>query len=474
MADTIQAQHPLYAKNIARWEEIEDVTSFENVERFLIELNPQDASEDNKVRNLQYRQRAVFYAIAAQTVQGMVGSMFRKWPTINIPESLEYLKKNADGGGKSIYQSSQRVAGDVLRKGRAGIHVSFPPVDGTVSRADMQSGRMAATIHRYTPEQIINWKTEQDGAQNRLILVVVAELDDVSGNDYAHEPETIYREMVLDYQRDEQGNPASIRREIYRERIWRKTESGYQISEEYTPTDSTGSTWDEIPFVFVGSEDNDPEPDFAPMLPITKLNIGHYRNSADLEDSSFFAGQPQPWMSGITADYLDMMKENKMYVGSRNLIGVPEGQQFAFAQASPNTLARQLMIDKVEAMIQLGARLLTVGSATKTATQAEIEGEASTSVMAMVAGNVADAYTLALKWVCRYMGVPDTDVSYEIDTEFVALKATPQEIQQIVAGFIQGAIPMGDYIRYMRKQEVFADDVSDDDYMELLGNAGAM
>jgi hypothetical protein len=86
----------------------------------------------------------------------------------------------------------------------------------------------------------------------------------------------------------------------------------------------------------------------------------------------------------------------------------------------------------------------------------------------MVASNTSEAYTLALSWVCRYMGIDDEGVSYELSQDFVNLINSPQEIQQIVAGFMQGAIPVGDYTRYMRKRELFSDDISDEDYAELI------
>lgn len=465
----IYTTHPLYDEMIEKWLKIQNVTRMTSLAQHLIRLNPQDESVENETRNAQYRQRAIFYAISAQTSQGMVGSIFRKWPTINIPDALEYLKTNADGAGNSIYQCSQSSSDDVLRKGRGGILVTFPQTDGNVSRADMQDGRIVASIKRFTAEDIINWRVEPDGARMRLTLVVTREfVDSADESGYGVERIEIFRESFMDYARDESGFVVDDRRTIYRERIWVKgSDDNYQY-EEYTPLDSAGQLWEFIPFTFIGAENNDATPDFPPLLPIVELNIGHYRNSADYEDSVWFCGQAQPWMSGITQDHIDMMNENKQYVGSRNLVGVPSGEQFGFAQASPNTMVKEAMDAKVEAMVQLGARLMQFGSATKTAEQAGGEREAQTSVLAMVASNVSEAYTQALKWCARYMGASDADLEYTLSQEFVNLKAAPQEIQQIVAGFLQGVVPVGDYTRYMRRNGFFSDDVSDEDYEGLL------
>jgi hypothetical protein len=470
----VDTTHIDYNTALPVWERIESVTRFKSVEQYLIELNPTDKSADNAERNRQYRRRAIFYAIAMATADGMVGSIFRKWPTFQAPDDMAYLMKNADGGGNSIYQLSQSACDEVLRKGRAGVGVTFPKVEGEVKRQDILNGRYVATIHHYAPEEIINWRTEQFGAESKLVMVVTREkVDSEAGDYYTNEKEQIYREMYLDYDRDAEGNAISMEREIYRERIWRRTaEQSLYVEEEHTPLDASGQPWAEIPFHFIGSRTNDIKVDSAPFAGLTELNIGHYRNSADYEDSCFFVGQAQPWMSGMSQSHIEMMKANEMYIGSRNLVGVPSGERFEFAQAQPNTMVKEAMQSKVDAMIQMGARLMQVGSATKTATQAAADQESQTSLLAMVASNVSEAYTMALKWACRFMGADPKDAEYTLSQEFVNLRADPQELAQLVAGFIQGAIPVNDYARTMRRYGYFADDVTNEDYADLLARPG--
>jgi len=449
---TINTKHPLYLSRFDQWRLIEDITTLENLSGYLRTLNPLDTSAANKRRNAQYHESAVFYPIAQNTAQGMIGSIFRKWPSLAVPDELLYLADNADGEGNSIYQSSQGACDDVLRKGRAGISVSFPQTEGEVSRADIVSGKVVATIHRYTAEQIINWRVEQDGANARLTLVVTREEMDKEGFEpYLNQTETVYREMYLDYVRDEQGLPVSADK-VYQERIWKESENKIlMISQEYIPLDAQGKTWERIPFMFIGSENNDSTPDMPPMFGLCKLNIGHYRNSADYEDSVWYNGQAQAWMSGVDQNHIDLMKDNKMYVGSRELLAVPSGEQFGFAQPAPNTMVKEAMDAKIDAMIMIGARLMQPGSATKTATQAAADQDAQTSVLAMVASNVSEAYTQAVKWVCRYMGVKDDEVAYTLSQEFVQIGQDPQLLTAMVASFLQGAIPAPDFLRWTQK-----------------------
>lgn len=426
----VDFKHPLYSEYLPKWTRIEDITTMQNLTDYLLTLNPKDTSQENQTRNAQYRARAVFYDIAGRTASSLVGSIFRKWPTLVVPPEMEYLKESADGAGVSIYQSSQATASDVLRKGRAGLYVAFPRTEGEVKRQDILDGRYVASIVRYAPEQIINWRTEPDGARIVLQMIALMQTEEVVTDDgFGVTEQPMIRVLRLD--------PDGMVEEIYRKD---RDTGAYMLSEAHAPTDSTGARWQEIPFTFVGSQNNDTTPDDPPMLGIVDVNIGHYRNSADYEDSVWFAGQAQPYMTGLDQAYVDFMRDNQMYVGSRNLIGVPSGETFGFAQVEPNTMVKEAMDAKVVMMEKMGARLVQAGSATKTATQAGSDQEMQTSVLALVASNVSEAYTKALKWVCRYLGAPDADVAYTLNQEFVDVVAEPQMLQQMSAGFLQGTV----------------------------------
>jgi hypothetical protein len=146
----IDAKHPQYTDNVETWDKIDAVVKGENVSQFLRYLNPQDKSADNLSRNQQYKENAIFYAIAGQTVAGMLGTMYRKWPTLTVPTPLDYLSKNCDGAGNSIYQQSQGLADDLISKSRGALLVSYPPTDGAVSQADIVSGSFSGSLDPYS------------------------------------------------------------------------------------------------------------------------------------------------------------------------------------------------------------------------------------------------------------------------------------------------------------------------------------
>lgn len=457
----VDFQHADYKKNLPRWKMAENICTSTDAEQYLVELNPDDDSKENATRNKQYRERAVLYPLTGHTLQGFIGLAFGKDPELKTPASLDYIKANIDGGGASIYQQSQEVVGDIEKKGRAGLLVSYPKTQGPLSRADMDAGKYLATVTKIDAEQIINWRTMTVGAKIILSLIVIMEAVEAVGED------------GFSISAVEQIRELSLVEGVYTVTLWRKNErKEWVIFEEPTqPTDSTGNVWREIPFVFVGSMTNSHKVNDAPLYPMAKVNIAHYRNSADYEDSVWYAGQAQPWMSGITQTHLDLMKSNKMYVGSRNLIGVPSGEQFGFASAEPNTMVRQAMLDKLDMMIGMGARHIQGMGPAKTAEEAGNNARAQYSSLTMVCKNVSEAYTKALGFMAQYMGATG-EIEYKINDDFIDQTATAQDIQAMVAGFIQGAIPMSAYLGWMKKVGLEDNEKTLDQFAEEVGQPG--
>lgn len=463
----IDYQNATYRQNIGNWQMIDNICDGKNVEQYLRHLNPQDTSDENKDRNATYRKTAVFSAIAGFTLQGMVGTVFRKVPTLTVPASLDYLKFNADGAGQSIYQQSQKAVTDALKKDRGGLAVSYPKTEGDASRADMQAGRVFATIHKIDAEQIINARLVSDGAEMKLGLLVIKEVvTEVDEDGYTEKDIDQIRELALDVIEGAY---------VYVVRIWRKDEDkGWQVIETNYPTDGKGKHWNEIPFTFFGASDNSINAGQPPMLSIVRVNKGHYQNSADYEDSVWYCGQAQPWMSGVDQQHVELMNENNMYAGSRNVLGVPTGETFAYAAAPPNPLVRQAMLDKEAQMVGLGARFIQPGSAVKTATQSEGEQEVQHSILSLTASNVSEAYTQCLKWVARFMAVEDGELEYALNQDFVAALATAQDIEAMVKAWQSGALPQSDLFDWFKRIGRIDPEKENDEIAEEIGSAPAM
>lgn len=437
------------------WETVRDVCRGpyavkQRKHKYLPRLDPTNTSEENNRRNDDYIRRAVFYAITGHTKNGLIGMAFRRDPTVTIIDKIEYLKTNVNGAGISIYQQAQSVLESVLEVGRDGLYV------------DYSSDMKGAIILSYRAEDIINWRTERINGRDKLVMVVLREcVEEPDG--FGFKDRIQYRELAMNEGR-------------FVCRVWRNTgpkNTGvYAVDSEYYPVVQFGGTWDEIPFTFVGAQNNDPTIDESPLLALTEINLGHYRNSADYEDSLFFCGQVQPWISGLTEEWRDWLQENGIALGSRSPILLPKEGSSGFNQAQPNMIAKEGMDSKRDYMVSLGARLVEQNSAVKTATQANGDQAASTSVLGICCANVSEAYTQALNWCGKYLGVNDAKASYSISQEFIQKIADSGMLTAIVAAWQSGAIRDGDMIRAMQKLDIIDPESNPNEILDELKNQG--
>lgn len=456
-------EHPEYRENYDIWDKVEDVCEGEKAvkgegPKYLPMPNPTDNSQENLSRYEQYKSRAVFYNVTRRTLQGLVGAAFDKPPTLTNPPILDYVADDIDGCGLSIYQQSQDALFDVLKYGRACLLVDYPRTGQAASVADMQSGRIRATVVRYEAEDVINWRTEKVGANHLLSLVVIKECELDTSDDFAVKEIDQYRALRLI-------------NGIYVIEIYRKNDKDeWVLFDSYVPTMGNGQPWSVIPFTFIGSQSNSPRCDPSPLYDMAVLNLAHYRNSADYEDSVFFSGQPQPWMSGLTEEWRDWLQEQGIRIGSRVMLPLPEGGAFGFAQAQPNQLAKEAMDAKEAQMRALGARLVAPGSAVKTATEAQGELDAEHSVLSLAAANVSEAYTACLQWMLTYMNASG-ETAYVLHVDPGRFSVDGVMLGALIAANQAGKLPDSDLFRIMRRLDVIDPQKTDEIIADELANS---
>lgn len=445
------------------WELVEDVCAGQRrvkkgMEKYLPLINSQDKSFEAKARYETYLERAVFYAICARTLEGLIGAVYRKEPMIEVPAALEYIKTNIDGKGLSIAQQAKDVLEADLQKGRHGLFVDYPTSDKPATVSDRQSGQFNATVKSVNAGSVVNWQTMTSGSETKLSLVVMSEVvENITEDGFGIEEEEQYRALRLI-----DG--------VYVVQVWKKEKdkNAYYIDQEYTPLDGAGQTWNEIPFIFVGAQNNDPAIDKSPLLDLANLNIAHYRNSADYEDSVFFVGQVQPYITELDEEWRDFLQEHGIVIGSRSPILLPKGSTFGYAQAKENMVAFEAMKHKEELAKQMGARLLEKGLAAKTATESNSDSASEHSVLSLVVSNVTDAYNKCLEWMARYMNTSEP-FTFKLNTDFVQLNIDPQILTALVGAWQTGKLlSKHDVWAYLKKVGVIDSEKSEDEIEEEL------
>lgn len=452
-------------KQIPIWDRIWDCIEGqdrikEKREAYLPKPNPTDRSEENAERYNQYLERAVFYGVSGRTLNGLTGQVFNKDPQIELPELLSLLEKDIDGSGVTLVQQAKRCLGRVLGVGRAGLLTDYPVTEGATTRAELLSGNIKPSIILYEANNIINWRVTRMGGRSELTLVVLKELH-VEDDDGFEETEVVqYRELRL-----VEG--------VYFVQLWREvsnvksaqvgttqnTSEGFQMMEISVPVDSSGRPFDYIPFTFVGSENNDDLIDTPPLGDLCALNIAHYRNSADYEESSFITGQPTPFFAGLTEDWVKDVLGDKIQLGARAAVPLPVGGTAGMLQAEPNTMPKEAMELKERQMVALGAKLVEQKIVQRTATEASLENASETSVLGTAADNVSDAYTRSIIWAGAFVGVSEEGISVELNTDFDIHKMSAQERQILIQEWQGGGLDFEEYRLNLKKAGIaFKDD----------------
>lgn len=440
---------------------------------YLPQPNAQDDSLENQARYDAYIERSVFYNVTARTLRGLVGQVFLRDPVIELPAMLQIVNGDANGEGVSLTQIAKRTVHQVLAYGRSGLFVDYPATAGTASRLELEQGYIRPTIEGYSPWDIINWRTISRGAKEVLSLVVLRETYVSKDDGFEETLSTQYRVLRLG---QSAGNPFFPEyNDFYTVEIWQSAEGKLGIAESYQPTDANGNLFDEIPFTFVGAENNDSEIDNAPLYDIAALNIAHYRNSADYEESCFIVGQPTPVFSGLTQEWVENVLKGVVPFGSRGGISLPVGGDAKLLQAEANTMVFEAMQLKERQMVALGAKLVEEKTVQRTATEADLEQASENSTLASSAKNVSAAYEWALGKCAEFVGASGT-INFQLNTDFDLSAMSATERAEVVKSWQAGALTFGEMRGVMKKAGIATeeDDVAKEQIAQDTADAMAL
>lgn len=438
------------------WRLVDDVCAGERAVKYRRELYlpkpaPNDKSPENEHRYNSYLHRAMFYGATGQTLNGLIGAAFRIDPNFKA-DLIDYVEEDIDGSGVSIFQQAQSVLAQLLKKGRCGLLVDYPKTDTAVSILDQQTQAIRPNITLYDAIDIINWQVERFGSRYLTTMIVLKEKfsEQSEGSQFITDEIDQYRVLKL------VNGVYTV--EIHRDGI---------ITETREPLDASGKTWEFIPFQILGSEANTWNINPIPLEPLARVNLAHYRNSADHEDSVFLCGQPQAYMTGLSEEWRDDLDKRGVYIGSRVLLPLPVGGTFGFAQAAPNTLTREALADKEEQMKALGALLMVVGkAAAKTATQSNNEQAVQHSVLTLCVANLNEAYMTCIGWMLRFItSTPPTDYIFEVKQNFVQAAPDAQMLTALQGMNQAGIIPKSVVWDYQRKTGLISSNVTDEELM---------
>jgi hypothetical protein len=455
---SVKTLHPDYQIHAPKWRLVRDAVEGEQAikrvpERYLPQFVPRDEE-----RYKRYLDRAYFMGVTGRTRSALSGMVFRRDPMVTMPEEMRFMLSNADGSGTQLIQSAKNALGSILDTGRHIFLVDYPTVDDSIDYETEQNIGARPLIVSYEAEALINWRYELYHGRRVLSLAVLVELVHDEKNEFQHDVVKNYRVLRL-------------RDGVYTHQVY--DDGGQPMTDEVVPRMAGGEAFDHIPLHIIGSENNNPDIDHAPLYDLAVVNIAHYRNTADLEEAGFITGQPTLHLdTGDTPpEQFAEQNPNGVQLGSRQGI-VTQGGKVELVQPEERGLLFRLKENKEQEMIGIGARIVQRGGANETAEAARINASAEASALDQVVNNLSEGITEALRDAALFAGIDPRDIYYRLNTRFWEEELDSQEMMALIQLGDVGVISRRAQRESIRKGRVhIPEDMSDEDIdAENAGN----
>lgn len=441
----VSSEHPDYIKNSLKRRLMRDAIAGEEAIKAKDVCKRYLPGYDNDPDDILYNKvlaRAIYTNYVGRTINKTIGAIFRKESTVKLPTSLEYMLEDCTGYGQSLEQFAKEDTREVLAVGRVGILVEYPEKTEEIDDAEkIKINDLKARFKAYTDENFYNYRSIFVNGKEVLTQVRLKEQFEKRLDEFTFQYEIRYR--VLDL--DEFGN--------YRQRVYDQHEN--QIA-EFFPLNSKGQNWKKIPFVIIGADDNTTKRSSMPYYDLAVINIGHYRNSADYEDSLHIYSQGNLVIDvgEISSEQFEKNNGKNIKLGGRRAIVLGKGGKAQLLQMEANSPALEAMKSKQDQISAFGAEIFNAGAKQQTAEEARIKAAAESSILSIVVGNISEGIEAAIEFACEFMGADLSQVEFSLNREFFPETLANEEASMLQALKDNGIIALSDVRAILRKTGV--------------------
>lgn len=464
----VDSRHEEYDRMRRTWDKCRDVVEGQEAihcgrEKYLPRLDG-ESDKDYVARVM----RSTFFNATRRTVAALRGLMFRKPPTITVPESLNPLLEDVTMSGSNLTCFVKELVTERLTVGRVGVIVDYPKVSTEgMTAAEASRFNLRPMMALYEVEDIINWSYSWVNNKNMLSMVVLAECADIPVDEFSEKDEERWR--VLDLAPTNSGY-------VYRVRIFRKNDkdpSKFDLVEpEYFPK-MNGKYLDFIPFYFVGDEYDPDDIKCPPLLDLVNINLSHYRSTSDRKHGAHKTALPQPYICG----WFREDGEKELTIGNSawsfpspdTKVGMLE-----YTGQGLTTLKEEIEREEQQ-MAVLGARMLEQQKrAAEAAETAAIHRTGENATLADEAISISQSMVAILKVFAEWAGVDPTNITFELNRDFLPLEMDPTMLEKLVASWQQGALSKEELFYNLKQGEIIRDSTTYEQYEADIANSAPM
>jgi len=345
--------------------------------------------------------RAYWFGATGTTVESYQGAIYRKQPTIQ-PEptksQLEYIEE-VDTKGNDLNTFSTIVTNDIIKTSYGGILVDFDDTGGELLTEEQatKKGLRARCVY-YPAESIFN-----------------------AGKNHVRLKET-YKDIIDEFTVEvkEQIKVLDIFEGKYRQRIFREvddeSEEYIQYGDDIFPTLPGKAEFKYIPFQFIGSTNNDFEPDDPMLLDLVNANFQHYGLYSDFREALHWL-RPFLYRTGYNQpeDQSEQVISSNVMLSSKSpdtKFGILE---FTGSGLQWDVRALELIESQMAAMG--GDILRSKKKSAESADKARIDKSSETSILATMANNISAAITKSINIMLEWNGQAG-NLTYQLNTDY--------------------------------------------------------
>lgn len=489
--------HPEYQYFRPEWQKLRDVISGQREikrqgKRYLKKLPGMDEEDYDA-----FLDGATFYNMTGQTLNGMIGQVFRRDPILlNLPQKFkDAIRAKFAKDGTGINGFIKTVISEQIGMGRFGVLVDAQATPSTTPTSFAVG---------YAAENILDWTVEEVNGEYRLTRVLLREFSreqysaatqnnpwigapnkrvadqrsvrnatkvstslasqkTVRSANYieAYTYTTVYRELCL-----ERGDDGTYK---YVQYTYDEDPNGVPNG-SYVPS-IRGKTLDFIPFQFFGASQNTADVEKSPLIDIADLNISHYRSYALLEHGRAYTALPVYYAPGKEDESAAAYR-----IGPSMVWEVPEGQPPGLLEYTGQGLkALETALATKEGQIAaIGGRMMPgSGKGSESPNQTMLRESSEQALLLNVIQCAEFGISWVIRWWLMWRDVPLTQsepVQCTVNRDFVSSDVGAREMRALQQLHEAGKAPIEVIYNALIAAEWLDAETTLEDYIDSLND----
>ncbi len=426
--------------------------------KYLPHPYPQKAhSEEGANQYKRYLANADYDNIPVNTLESLLGALFRRDPDVELPGMVDYLLDDFDGDGLTLNEALKLAASEMLTQRYMFALAEFSNLESVnideMTVADARASDLKSMVKFYRRECVKDWAYRKVNGKKQLVYVALEESEDVIKNG---KRESVTATLVLAL--DEDGY-------YYQQKFVGENESDriYPQAAGQNIRFITGE------FLIAGDHPKGEIPtQLGYIYPIASKALSRYRLSADYKETLWLNGAPITTSSGWDKQALELYKQatglDTVSSGPGAHIPLPAGGTFGIhggSSESAGAYERALDTNAAEIRALGGVFDTTEGTDESTATGAAIKAAEKSGVLSSLAADLDASFTKLIEYCCLFMKSPTDGISIKVNREFSKHTLTAQDRAAIIAEWMDGAISRSEMMRQLKAGGVLRGEIDE-------------